>query len=143
MMQVLKWERGDKLVAIVGQISFAIFGKMINIILLGKPISTQNAYAQHWKIKFMKKEAKEMKNSYILQTRLQYREKPILDPLEIKIKLFFWDKRIRDWDNWHKISMDALTGIVYDDDSQIKKALVEIMEVDKEKPRIEIIITPL
>lgn len=39
--------------------------------------------------------------------------------------------------------MDALTGIVYDDDSQIKKALVEIMEVDKEKPRIEIIITPL
>lgn len=115
----------------------------MHITLKWKPISTQNAYLQHGKIKFMKKEAKAMKNSYILQTRLQYTWRPLLDPLEIEIKLFFWDKRIRDWDNWHKISMDSLTWIVFDDDSQIKKATVEIMEIDKLNPRIELIITPL
>lgn len=115
----------------------------MHIILKWKPISTQNAYAQHWKIRFMKKEAKDMKNSYILQTRLQYKWKPLLYPLEIEIKLFFWDKRIRDWDNWHKISMDSLTWIIFDDDSQIKKATVEIMEIDKLNPRIELIINTL
>lgn len=33
--------------------------------------------------------------------------------------------------------MDSLTGIVFDDDSQIKLATVEIMQPDKD-PRIEI-----
>lgn len=90
----------------------------------------------------MKKEAKELKNSYILQTRLQYKWKPLQWPIEIGIKIYFWDKRVRDWDNYHKLSMDALTGIIFDDDSQIKKATVEIMEIDKFNPRIELTICP-
>lgn len=36
--------------------------------------------------------------------------------------------------------MDALTWIVYEDDSQIKLATIEIMQIDKKNPRIEIII---
>lgn len=36
--------------------------------------------------------------------------------------------------------MDALSGVVYEDDSQIKLATIQIMEIDKENPRIEIII---
>lgn len=91
----------------------------------------------------MKKEAKELKNSYILQTMLQYKWKSLKWPIEVGIKIFFWDRRVRDWDNYHKLSMDALTWIIFDDDSQIKKATVEIMEIDKENPRIELIITPL
>jgi Holliday junction resolvase RusA-like endonuclease len=39
--------------------------------------------------------------------------------------------------------MDALTGIIFDDDSQIKKATVEIMEIDKLNPRIELTIKPI
>lgn len=115
----------------------------MHITLKWNPRSTQWAYAQSWKIRFMKKEAKELKNSYILQTRLQYKWKPLLDPLEIEIKIFFWDKRVRDWDNYHKLSMDALTNIIFVDDSQIKKATVEIMEIDKLNPRIELIINTL
>ncbi len=116
---------------------------MIEIILLWKPISTQHAYWKRGRITYMKKEAKELKNSYILQTRLQYKWKPLEWPIEIKIQLFFNDRHVRDWDNWHKLSMDSLSKIVFDDDSQIKKATVEIMEIDKLNPRIELTINPL
>ena len=33
--------------------------------------------------------------------------------LEVTICLYFKDNRRRDWDNWHKLSMDALQGIVF------------------------------
>ena len=112
----------------------------ISITLLWVPISTQNAYWQHGKIRYMKKEAKQTKDSYILQCKKQYKGKPIKSLLSIYIRLYFKDKRVRDWDNWHKISMDALTGIVYEDDSQIKLATIQIMERDKENPRIELIL---
>ena len=62
------------------------------------------------------------------------------DALSIVIELYFSDKRIRDWDNWHKLSMDALTGIVWEDDSQIKEVTIRIMPIDKISPRIEVII---
>ena len=38
--------------------------------------------------------------------------------------------------------MDSLTGIVFDDDSQIKLATVEIMQPDKD-PRIEVFLDKL
>ena len=88
----------------------------------------------------MKKDAKQTKDSYILQTKNQYKGKPIKSLLSIYIRLYFKDKRVRDFDNWHKISMDALTGIVYEDDSQINLATIQIMERDKENPRIELIL---
>lgn len=115
----------------------------MKIILKGNPRSTQWAYAQSWKIRFMKKEARDLKNSYILQARCQYKGLPLKTSLSAYIRVYFWDKRVRDWDNYHKLSMDALTGIAYEDDSQIKLATIQIMEVDKKDPRIEIIIDEL
>jgi hypothetical protein len=37
------------------------------------------------------------------------------------VTLYFGTKREADWDNFHKLSCDALNGIAYDDDSQIRK----------------------
>jgi len=91
----------------------------------------------------MKKEAKQLKDSYILQTKTQYKWPILKDSIEIQIKLYFWDKRVRDWDNYHKLSMDALSGIIFEDDSQIKKATVEVMDIDRDQPRIELVITEL
>jgi len=91
----------------------------------------------------MKKDAKDTKESYVLQSRIQYKGKPLKTLLTVYIRIYFGDKRVRDWDNWHKISMDALTGIVYDDDSQIKVATIQLMEPDKQNPRIEILIDEL
>ena len=88
----------------------------------------------------MKKEAKELKDSYILQARMQYKGEVLKTTLSVYIRIYFGDNRVRDWDNFHKMSMDALTWIVYEDDSQIKLATIEIMQIDKKNPRIEIII---
>lgn len=90
----------------------------------------------------MKADAKDTKNSYIMQARCQYKGEPLKTSLSVYIRLYFGDKRVRDWDNWHKISMDSLTGIVFDDDSQIKVATVQIMPPEKDS-RIEIIIDSL
>ena len=57
----------------------------------------------------MKKEAKELKDSYCLQAKMQYKGKPVNGLLSVYIRVYFGDKRVRDWDNYHKLSMDALT----------------------------------
>lgn len=57
----------------------------------------------------MKKDAKLLKDSYILQARIQYKGKPLKTLLSAYICIYFKDNRVRDWDNWHKISMDSLT----------------------------------
>jgi Holliday junction resolvase RusA-like endonuclease len=87
--------------------------------------------------------ARSLKNSYILQAIHQYKGSPLHSNLSVYIRLYFPDKRVRDWDNWHKLSMDSLTGIVWIDDNQVKLATVQIMDVDKKDPRIEIIIENL
>lgn len=107
------------------------------ITLTGNPISTQHAYGQHGKIRYMKKDAKDLKEQYQWEAKSQWKKKPLTDEIAVSIKLFFKDHRRRDWDNWHKISCDALTGIVWEDDNQIRKATVEMYH-DKQKPRIEI-----
>jgi len=112
----------------------------IKITLLWNPISTQNAYWQKGKVRYMKNKAKLMKLSYINQIRAQYKGGLLEYPLIVKIELYFWSKHIRDWDNWHKISMDALEWIVVENDSQFDCDWV-YRHYDKENPRIELVIT--
>lgn len=107
------------------------------ITLFGSPISTQHAYGQHGKIRYMKKDAKDRKEQYQWEAKSQWKSKIIGTPIKIAVALFFGDKRVRDWDNYHKISMDALSGIVWEDDSQVQEALIT-KHYDKENPRIEI-----
>jgi Holliday junction resolvase RusA-like endonuclease len=45
-------------------------------------------------------------------------------------------------DNFHKLSCDALSGIAYADDSQIKRTTVTLA-YDKARPRIELAISEL
>lgn len=119
---------------------------MIKIILVGNPISTQHLYGirvmRNVPIVYMKKAGKELKQHYQGQAKGQYAGAPLKDLLACEIDLYFRDNRVRDWDNWHKISMDALKGIVWDDDKLIKKTMINL-HVDKENPRIEILVSPL
>jgi Holliday junction resolvase RusA-like endonuclease len=48
-----------------------------------------------------------------------------------------------DRDNIHKLTMDAGNKILRKDDKLIKKSLVEKIEKDNEKPRIELYFSPL
>lgn len=116
---------------------------METIILEGEPRSTNNIYKSVCRGKFstryMTHEGKDLKESYQWQAKSQWKLPIIKGDIELSIKLYFGTKRKCDWDNFHKLSMDALTGIVWEDDSQIQKATVEKF-YSKENPRIEIII---
>jgi len=80
----------------------------------------------------MTKKAKDTKMDYIKQIKEQRKEWLLDWDLCVKIKLVFGDKLRRDWDNRHKISMDAMEWIVFEDDRQIKKASVEMTYIKGE-----------
>ena len=112
------------------------------IILKGNPLSTQNIYRFHSRGGYMTKAGKEQKESYQWQTRSQYRLQPLANALKLTVQLFFGDKRIRDIDNYHKLSLDSFSGIVWNDDSQIMEMHIT-KAYDKENPRIELAVESL
>ncbi|HAF2548800.1 TPA: RusA family crossover junction endodeoxyribonuclease [Salmonella enterica] len=67
--------------------------------------------------------------------------KPSTAPASVEITLYPPDKRIRDLDNYNKALFDALTHAgVWEDDSQVKRMLVEWGPVFP-KGKVEITIT--
>jgi Holliday junction resolvase RusA-like endonuclease len=118
----------------------------MNITLLGEPKSTQSIYRASCRGQFptlyMTKEGKDLKENYQWQVQSQCIGSPFEGDISVQIILYFGTKRKCDWDNFHKLSMDALTGIVWVDDSQIKSARVT-KSYDKANPRIEIEISRL
>lgn len=115
---------------------------MIKIVLPGNPLSTSHIYkfsSKPFPHSYMSKDGKLLKNIYIKNVYEQFKSNPLSGPIEIIITLFFGDLRIRDWDNYHKISMDSFNGIVWEDDSQVIKATIE-KKYDKGNPRIEILV---
>ncbi len=106
--------------------------------LKGNPISTNNCYYHAGRgVTFLTSKAKALKEDYRWQAKQQFKKKILTGELEVIIRFYFGTKRKYDWDNFHKLSMDALTGIVWADDSQIQRATVEKF-YDKQNPRIEI-----
>lgn len=113
----------------------------MNIILKGNPYSTNSIYFSNPKAKigmrFMSNKARELKKTYTEQANNQWNSDPLDCELKTTITLYFGDKRKRDWDNYHKLSMDSLSGVVFVDDSQIRQAEV-FLRYDRENPRTEI-----
>jgi Holliday junction resolvase RusA-like endonuclease len=85
----------------------------------------------------MTTQGKLIKRGYQLEAKAQWRKKPLEGELEVWVTLFFGTKRKADLDNFNKILLDSLTGIVYVDDSQIHALHIQ-RDYDKKKPRIEI-----
>jgi crossover junction endodeoxyribonuclease RusA len=114
---------------------------MKTIILHGEPKSTGAIYKITCRGRFgtyyVSKEGKDVKSSYIQQTRLQWQSKPVTEDVSIHIRLYFGTKRKCDIDNFNKLLLDSMTGIVWKDDSQIQKMFIEKF-YDKNKGRIEI-----
>jgi crossover junction endodeoxyribonuclease RusA len=114
---------------------------MKTIILHGEPKSTSHIYKITSRGRFasmyMSKEGKLIKDSYIKQGTLQWANKPLIGDIRIYIELYFGTKRKVDIDNFGKLLLDSLTGIVWIDDSQIVDMRI-IKKYDKNKGRIEI-----
>ena len=67
---------------------------------------------------------------------------PLSGPLDVELDLYPPDRRRRDWDNFQKAVWDALQHAgVYRDDSQIRRAVIEMHAPDRES-RAEVCIQP-
>lgn len=112
------------------------------VVLEGVPVSTNQLYRAHSKsgypVYYMTTIGKDRKEDYMWQAKSQWKGKEPIDyPIEIRIDMYFADARRRDWDNYHKITMDALNGLVWEDDHLIMAAYVAKWYKD-DNPRIEI-----
>lgn len=109
--------------------------------LLGNPKSTQNCYRHTCRGKFasvfMSSICKDLKQDYQWQAKQQWKKRPTNKPLEVCLDLYHGTKRKSDVDNFNKLVLDSLTGIVWNDDSQIKRLSIE-KHYDKNEPRIEV-----
>lgn len=95
----------------------------MNIILSGEPKSTQHIYGLACRGRFpqryMTPAGKTLKEQYQWEAKAQWKRKPLEGDIEVSITLYFGTKRKADLDNFNKLSLDALTDIAYEDDSQI------------------------
>jgi crossover junction endodeoxyribonuclease RusA len=90
----------------------------------------------------MTAEGKAIKEACQWQAKTQWREPPLETELSVVIRFFFKTKRRRDLDNQNKLVLDALTDIVYKDDSQIAE-LHLFRRYDAKNPRVEISLVDL
>lgn len=84
----------------------------------------------------MTERGKRNKETIGWEARSQYRGKPLDTPLRVNLALYWPDKRKHDIDNI-KVILDALTGIVWEDDNQIIDLHIT-KHFDKQKPRAEL-----
>lgn len=112
---------------------------MIRLKLKGTPPSTQSIYRHRGHIVYMTKEGKEVKEGYQWEIKSQYKGKPLLQPISVVLELYFKDKARRDVDNFNKLVLDAGSGILWQDDSQIQELIIR-KYLDKLKPRVELMV---
>lgn len=111
----------------------------MEITLLGEPRSTSHIYKSRVIGKFasvyMSADGKALKESYQWQAKSQWKFPVSSEDVKLKIDLYFGTKRKCDIDNFNKLVLDSLTGIVYEDDSQIQELTLRKF-YDKENPRV-------
>jgi Holliday junction resolvase RusA-like endonuclease len=118
------------------------------ITLEGEPRSTSTIYKYHCRTGFasgyMSEEGKKLKEDYQWQVKSQWKDKIIPEGKEVIIEMHihFGTKRKQDIDNFSKLALDALSGIVFEDDSQIFNLNIAKF-YDKARPRIELKINTL
>ena len=91
---------------------------------------------------YMSADGKALKESYILEAQSQWRRGLLPEPVRLNLTLYFKDKRRRDVDNYNKLVLDCLEGVVYEDDKQVQQLFIT-KAYDKENPRIEVEIIQL
>jgi len=113
----------------------------IKLTVPGNPISVNHYLGNFVQgkrvVRFKTKKAKDYQK--LIESLYEHKTLTKDKQLKVNIKLYFGDKRRRDIDNYNKTILDSMEGIVYEDDCQIKKLVVEKF-VDKDNPRVEITI---
>ena len=111
------------------------------ITLTGQPKSTNHIYRYACRGRnpcmYMTDVGVALKEQYKLEARSQWKKEALKGSIKVNLRFFHGDKRKRDIDNYNKILLDSLSGIVYDDDKQIDSLHIE-KYYDKEHPRVEV-----
>ena len=85
---------------------------------------------------YLKPKIREAKEALGWEARTQFRGAPMKGPLSLSITIYAATDRLFDSDNKLKLLQDALTGIVWEDDSQIIQHHIR-KAVDRKDPRVE------
>jgi len=109
----------------------------MQIILQWQVMSNQHIYLQKGKMRFMRADAKKLKEKRVEEVKEQRKNIPVNYDLWVWIRYYHWDRRIRDIDNYTKIVLDCMNKIVFEDDNQIQFLYLS-KYYDKENPRVEI-----
>jgi Holliday junction resolvase RusA-like endonuclease len=84
----------------------------------------------------MTQAAKNLKEAYMWEAKMQWKDSPWKGELGVTLKFFHKTNRRQDIDNFNKLVLDACSGVVWHDDSQITEMHLK-KAVDKEFPRVE------
>lgn len=130
--------------------------KQLSFTVLGLPTSVNHMYGQNGPIRYKTPAAKLWAKKIAEAAQFaQLADKPHFDGeqgfFETHLRLFWADHRKRDARNMEKIIHDALEDIIYSDDKQVKRTIIEewfgeprlemtIREMDLEEPQIQSIL---
>lgn len=110
---------------------------MKTITLLTKPIPVNQKFSVIGGRMFLSKKYREVKEAMEWEVKGQWHGEPLSGDVVLNVLFYYGDSRKRDIDAYLKILLDSMSGIVYEDDSQINEMHV-FKEVDKDTPRIVI-----
>lgn len=113
------------------------------VVLQGEALSTQHIYGSRGHRRYMKSDAAALKEAYGWQAKADWNAPPLTVGLAVRIEFYFATNRKRDLDNHNKIVLDALNGIVWEDDKQIDDLHLVRNPADPVNPRVEVTIIPL
>lgn len=115
--------------------------KPIKLVLRAMPLTTNSLYAHVGKRRFMTSKGRTNKEEMGWEARTQYRGRPLEGALNAQISLWWPDKRNHDVDNIKSL-LDAMTGILWNDDGQIQELSIK-KGVDTQNSRVEIVVESL
>jgi len=104
---------------------------MKNILISTEPVSLNLMYRGR---RFLTKRGKDTKQSMELEFMSQYKGDIQEGEVCLNVMFYFKDNRKRDIDSHLKALLDSMSGIVYEDDSQVNELHV-FKEIDKDNPR--------
>lgn len=100
------------------------------------PLTTNKLYAHVGRRRFLTKTARDNKEAIGWEARTQYQGLPLAGLVSVSVAFYYPDRRRHDIDNIKSL-FDVLSGIVWEDDSQIVEMNVK-KAIDKKEPRVEV-----
>lgn len=108
---------------------------MKTITIYTKPIPVNQKYSVIKGKMFLSKKYRDTKEAMKWEIKSTWKGPPILEDVALNILFYYGDKRKRDIDAYLKILLDSMSGIVYDDDSQITEMHV-YKEIGSDDPKV-------